>query len=37
VEEFAIQIGEALDELKSTVPQQTGSPTSQHRGRSRTS
>ena len=26
VEEFAMQIGEALEELKSTVPQQTGSP-----------
>ncbi|HEY5117273.1 MAG TPA: wax ester/triacylglycerol synthase family O-acyltransferase [Nakamurella sp.] len=39
VEEFAVQIREAIDELRSTVPAQSGSPApgTRRRGRSRTS
>jgi hypothetical protein len=35
VEEFAVQIGEALEEILSTIPRQSDSPTPQPRRRSR--
>src|SRR6185436_438623 len=35
VEEFAVQIGEAVDEILSTVPKQSDSPVPQSRRRSR--
>jgi WS/DGAT/MGAT family acyltransferase len=35
VEEFAVQITEAIDELKSTIPNESGSPTGNPRRRSR--
>jgi hypothetical protein len=35
VEEFAVQITEAIDELKSTIPNESGSPTGNPRRRNR--